>query len=80
MNTQKRKKLEEKGWKFGTVQEFLNLSPEENNYIEVKLALSKGLQKFRKDKKTTQAQLAKDVGIKPIKRGKNGEGRSFCVN
>ena len=46
MNTQKRKKLEEKGWKFGTVQEFLNLSPEENNYIEVKLALSKGLQKF----------------------------------
>ena len=59
MNTQKKKKLEEKGWKFGTVQEFLNLSPEENNYIEVKLALSKGLQKFRKDKKATQAQLAK---------------------
>jgi hypothetical protein len=44
MNTQKRIKLEEKGWKFGTVQEYLNLSPEENNYIEVKLALSKGLQ------------------------------------
>jgi len=43
MNIQKRKKLEEKGWKFGTVQEFLNLSPEENNYIEVKLAYSLSL-------------------------------------
>ena len=59
MNTQKRKRLEEKGQKFGTIKEFLNLSPEENNYIEVKVALSKGLQKFRKDKKATQAQLAK---------------------
>ena len=32
--------LERKGWKFGTADEFLELSAEESAYIELKLALS----------------------------------------
>ncbi|HEY6951498.1 MAG TPA: helix-turn-helix transcriptional regulator [Bacteroidota bacterium] len=59
MNTTKRKQLEAKGWRVGTVKEFLNLSPEEAAYVEVKLALSKNLQEYRKGKKLTQEQVAR---------------------
>jgi DNA-binding XRE family transcriptional regulator len=59
MNTAKKKRLESAGWKIGTTSEFLNLSPEEAAYVELKLALSKNLQQTRQDKKMTQEQLAK---------------------
>ena len=59
MNTAKRKRLESKGWKVGTTEEFLNLSPEESAYVELKLALSKTLQETRREKKMTQEQLAR---------------------
>jgi len=59
MKSTKKKQLETKGWKVGTVAEFLQLSPEESAYIEMKLALSKNLQERRKDKSLTQEQLAR---------------------
>ena len=59
MKSAKKKQLELKGWKVGTVAEFLQLSPEESAYIEMKLALSKNLQERRKDKSLTQEQLAR---------------------
>ena len=59
MNTAKKKRLESAGWKIGTTSEFLNLSPEETAYVELKLALSKNLQQTRQDKKMTQEQPAK---------------------
>ena len=59
MDKNKQRKLERKGWKFGSASEFLSLSPEESAYIEVKLALSEKLRKKRKTKKLSQAQLAK---------------------
>jgi predicted XRE-type DNA-binding protein len=59
MNTAKRKRLEAKGWKVGNATEFLDLSPEEAAYVEVKLALSKNLQEYRKGKKLTQQQVAR---------------------
>ena len=59
MKTSKKKELERKGWKVGSVTEFLQLSPEESAYIEMKLALSKNLQDRRKSKKLTQEQLAR---------------------
>ena len=59
MKTSKKKKLERKGWKVGSVTEFLQLSPEESAYIEMKLALSKTLQDRRKNKNLTQEQLAR---------------------
>ena len=59
MDNTKRKRLESKGWKFGTVQEFLNLSSEEAAYIEVKLALSRTLQRRRREKRLTQQQAAR---------------------
>ncbi len=59
MDKKKKKKLESKGYKVGSAEEFLGLSKEESEYIELKLALSQALAKRRKQKKLTQAQLAK---------------------
>jgi predicted transcriptional regulator len=59
MKARKKKQLEKKGWKVGTVAKFLKLSPEESAYIEMKLALSKNLQERRKIKSLTQEQLAR---------------------
>ncbi len=59
MKTAKRERLEAKGWKVGTPSEFLNLSPEEAAYIELKLTLSRNLQKYRREKKMTQEELAR---------------------
>ena len=59
MDKRKKKDLESKGYKVGTVKEFLGLSLEESEYIELKLALSDALAKRRKKSNLTQAQLAK---------------------
>ena len=61
MKQSKRTKLESKGWKIGSAEEFLNLSAEETAYIEMKLALSEKLRQRRERKKMTQAELAKLV-------------------
>jgi len=41
MDTATQKMLEKKGWKVGTAEEFLGLSPAESKCIEKKLAKSK---------------------------------------
>jgi len=59
MKSSKKKSLESKGWKVGSAREFLNLSDEEVAYVELKLALSKNLQEYRREKKLTQEELAR---------------------
>lgn len=59
MDKRKKEKLAKKGWKTGSVAEFLGLSAEESAYIEMKLALSEKLRKRRQRNKLTQAELAK---------------------
>ena len=59
MQATKRKRLAKKGWKVGSAAEFLDLSPEETAYIEMKLALSNELRERRRRRRLTQAQLAK---------------------
>ena len=61
MHKSKKKRLEEKGWRVGTVGEFLHLTPEESVYIELKLRLGESLKRRRQKKKLTQMQLAKIV-------------------
>lgn len=61
MNSAKKKRLEAAGWKSGSPAEFLNLTPEEAAYIELKLGLSKALLGVRKSKKITQNDLAKRI-------------------
>ena len=41
MEKAKQKTLEKKGWKVGTAEEFLGLSPAESRCVELQLTLSK---------------------------------------
>ena len=61
MNKLKKNKLEKKGWKFGSAEEFLGLSEEESAYIELKMKLSANLRKLRTEQKLTQVELAKVI-------------------
>ena len=56
---EKRRRLEAKGWKVGTAQEFLRLSDEEAAYIDLKARLATGLRKRRRRRSLSQADLAK---------------------
>jgi len=58
MDKRKKAKLAKRGWKTGSVAEFLGLSAEEVAYVEMKLALSKELKDRRVRKKLTQKELA----------------------
>jgi len=61
MRTEKRKHLEARGWKVGSVKEFLNLSDQESAYIELRLKLARGLKARRHARGLSQTQLAKAV-------------------
>ncbi|HIK12329.1 MAG TPA: helix-turn-helix transcriptional regulator [Oscillatoriaceae cyanobacterium M33_DOE_052] len=61
MEPSKQELLEAKGWKIGTVSDFLDLTPEETILVEIKLALSKSL-KERRQKMMTQSELAGKIG------------------
>jgi ribosome-binding protein aMBF1 (putative translation factor) len=58
----KQKKLEAAGWRVGTAQDFLGLSPEEAAFVEVKLALSDTLRARRTQQGLSQAELARRLG------------------
>ncbi|HKJ33066.1 MAG TPA: helix-turn-helix domain-containing protein [Balneolales bacterium] len=62
MNKQKRTKLEEKGFRVGSAAEFLDLTPEEEAYIEIRLAVSNMIKTQRTKRGWTQAQLARAMG------------------
>lgn len=59
MNPRTRKRLETRGWKVGSVEEFLGLTKEESAYIELKLILSENLKVRRQKKKMTRPTLSK---------------------
>ena len=61
MKVGKRRKLENAGWKIGSVEEFLELSPEESAYVEMKLALSKFLKERRIKKRISQVAFAAKI-------------------
>ena len=49
MKKEKIKNLQKKGWKVGSASDFLNLSRDEEEYIEMKLALSNYFQELSKE-------------------------------
>jgi hypothetical protein len=61
MDTAKRKRLEKAGWRVGNAREFLNLSPEEAAFVEVKLHLANELSRKRKALRLTQVAVAKRI-------------------
>ena len=61
MKATKRKKLEASGWKIGSADEFLDLSPEEAAYVKLKLSLSRSLKQRRSKENLSQVEFAKLV-------------------
>lgn len=61
MRKAKRTALESKGWKVGNAEEFLDLTPEEARYVELKIHLSESLRNRRERRGLTQTDLAKMI-------------------
>jgi DNA-binding XRE family transcriptional regulator len=61
MNKEKQMKLEASGWKIGCVNEFLELSQEEAEFIALKLSLSRNLKERRQSLRMTQKVFAKMI-------------------
>ena len=59
MRRSKRQKLEKKGWRVGSVRDFLGLTDEEAAYVELRLRLADSLKDRRTRQNLTQAGLAK---------------------
>ena len=62
MRKAKRTRLEKKGWKVGTVRDFLGLSDEEAAYVELRFRLATTLRTQRQKKRLSQSELAKRIG------------------
>jgi DNA-binding XRE family transcriptional regulator len=62
MRREKRAKPTRKGWKVGTVREFLGLSADEAAYVELRLRLANSLRSRRQRMKLSQAGLAERIG------------------
>ena len=61
MRKLKRDRLKKTGWRVGTVAEFLDLTPEESIYIELKIRLGENLRMRRVRRKMTQVDLARKI-------------------
>ncbi len=58
MDPIKRQKIEAAGGRVVTVAEFLELTPEEEAVVEIRVALSKSLKKMRQQEQLSQQKLA----------------------
>lgn len=59
MRPSKKQKLERKGWRVGTVRDFLGLSEDEAAYVELRLRLADSLKNRRRKRNLTQTAFAK---------------------
>ena len=73
MEKAKQTRLEKKGWKVGSVAEFLGLTSEEETLIEIKLALSRSL-KRRRESVMTLVELAEKLDASEPKLAKAESG------
>ena len=62
MDTAKRERLEQAGFRVTTVAEFLGLSAEESELIEIKLAFTYALREQRKASGLSQTEVAERIG------------------
>jgi DNA-binding XRE family transcriptional regulator len=62
MDQNKKDRLEGAGWRVGNAEDFLELTPEEAAFVELKLALARFLRDVRVRQGWTQAQTAKRLG------------------
>lgn len=61
MREGRRKKLEAKGWSVGSPKDFLDLTQEEQAYVNLRLKLAEGLKTRRSARGVTQVGLARAI-------------------
>lgn len=62
MDKKRKQQLEEKGFRVGSTADFLELSPEEEAYIDIRLDISNMVKAQRAKSGWTQEQLARAIG------------------
>jgi len=62
MKESKRRRLEAQGWRFGSAKDFLGLTDDEAEYIELQLSLAALLRKRRESLGYTQTEVADLIG------------------
>lgn len=62
MDKARKHRLETGGWRVGSAADFLELSPEEAAFVELKLALANHLRDTRTQQGWTQVQVAQQLG------------------
>jgi len=62
MDKKRQQQLEEKGFRVGSAADFLELSPEEETYIDIRLDISNMVKRQRAKRGWTQEQLARAIG------------------
>ena len=58
MDKEKRRAKETKGWRFGDATDFLSLTEEERQLVELRLAVSRAIRQRREQQHLTQRQVA----------------------
>ena len=61
MNPEKKAKLEAAGWKAGSADELLGLTPEESALLDIRMALSIALKQRRLEAQLDQSNLAEKI-------------------
>jgi predicted XRE-type DNA-binding protein len=62
MDEARRKRLEDAGFRIGTVAEFLGLTPEQSELVEIKVNLSAAVRQQRSTSSLSQSKLAEKIG------------------
>lgn len=62
MDKAKQERLKAAGWRVGDAADFLELTAEEAELVEVKLALGDYMRRVRRSRRMTQAQVAERIG------------------
>ena len=62
MNKEKIERLKAAGWSVGNASDFLQLTEQENEFMETKLALAKEVRALRCSKGLTQVDVARALG------------------
>ena len=79
MHKAKKTRLEKKGWKVGTAQEFLGLSDEEAAYVEIRLRLAAALRERRQRERLSQTGLTSRIGSSQSRVVKMEGWGSICL-
>ena len=71
MNSAKKKRLESAGWKVGSTKDFLGLTREEAELVDMKLALGQVLKRYRTRRRHTGGS-GKKARFQPVESGEAG--------